>query len=186
MPDVPQSWTSPTITPLEKTAISAPEAEALDPQQRLLLEVAWEALEHAGQDVDALKGSATGVFVGLCGSDYAGREVRSGDPGRIGPYSLTGNASSTAAGRISYVFGFEGPCLVVDTACSSSLVAIHLACQALRNRECDLALAGGITVMATPATFIEFTRHNGLSPDGRCKAFSAHADGTVLLTSSSR
>jgi acyl-CoA synthetase (AMP-forming)/AMP-acid ligase II/3-oxoacyl-(acyl-carrier-protein) synthase len=158
-------------------AISAPEAEALDPQQRLLLEVAWEALEHAGQDADRLQGSATGVFVGICGSDYAGKEARSGDLGRIGAYSLTGNAASTAAGRLSYVFGFEGPSVALDTACSSSLVALHLAAQSLRSGESTLALAGGVNLILTPEVHVGFSRLHAMARDGRCKTFDQAADG---------
>jgi phthiocerol/phenolphthiocerol synthesis type-I polyketide synthase C len=158
-------------------AVSAEEAEALDPQQRLLLEVSFEALEHAGQDTGRLKGSRTGVFVGLCGCDYAGRHLRSGDPARIGPYSLTGAALSTAAGRLSYSYGFSGPSLVVDTACSSSLVAVHLAAQSLRTGESTLALAGGVNLILDPEVHIAFSRLRAMAPDGRCKAFDAAADG---------
>ncbi|MFE6505265.1 type I polyketide synthase, partial [Kitasatospora sp. NPDC057738] len=156
--------------------ISPREATAMDPQQRLLLEASWEAFEVAGLNPRALRGSRTGVFAGTNGQDYG--LVALASPEGLEGHIATGTTASVMSGRLSYVFGLEGPAVTVDTACSSSLVAMHLAAHALRSGECDLALAGGATVMSTPGGYASFNRQGGLAADGRCKAFAADADGT--------
>ncbi len=158
--------------------ISPREAKAIDPQQRLLLETTYEALESAGIATDALAGSLTGVFVGITTSDYGQLSSRGGSESSDF-YTATGSALNAAAGRISFTFGFQGPCVAVDTACSSSLVAVHLACQSLRAGESNLAVAGGVNVILSPDAMVLFSKWGMMAPDGACKTFDAAADGFV-------
>ncbi|HEX3657989.1 MAG TPA: beta-ketoacyl synthase N-terminal-like domain-containing protein [Pirellulales bacterium] len=155
------------------------EARSLDPQQRLLLEVGWEAFEHAGLPPDKLHGTSTGVFIGISSNEFSQLLRRDADVTTIDSYFGTGNSMSVAAGRLSYVWGLQGPAIAVDTACSSSLVAVHLAVRSLRSGECRLALAGGVNLMLAPETTINFSKAHMLAADGRCKTFDAAADGYV-------
>ena len=156
--------------------LSAREAASIDPQQRLLLEVGWEAMEHGGMVPEQWTNRPVGIFAGISSHDYS-QHLSQRSEAEIDAYLATGNAHSVAAGRLSYCFGFTGPSLVVDTACSSSLVAVHLACQSLRNRECEVALAGGVNRILAPEFSINFSKAHMLAPDGRCKTFDAAADG---------
>ena len=157
--------------------ISPKEAKDMDPQQRIALEVAWEALENAGIPPEQLKGSQTGVFMGVCFNDYGHLITQSDNIAAVDNYFSTGNHYSVIAGRISYVLGLEGPALVIDTACSSSLVSIDNACKHLRLGVCDLALAGGVNLILAPESTINFCKSGMLAVDGRCKTFDASANG---------
>jgi acyl transferase domain-containing protein/NADPH:quinone reductase-like Zn-dependent oxidoreductase/acyl carrier protein len=158
--------------------ISPREALWMDPQQRLMLEIAWEGLERAGYSPASLRGSRSGIFVGVAANEYS--HLLSADSvGAIEAHFITGNALNAISGRVAFVLGLEGPAVAVDTACSSSLVAVHQACQALHSGDCDLALAGGVNVLLSPASIIAASRARMLSPDGRCKTFDASADGYV-------
>ncbi len=159
--------------------ISPREAMTMDPQQRLLLPVAWEALENAGQAPEKLVGSLTGVFVGIASFDYSQMQMQFVDPQNIDAYLATGSSHSVASGRISYFLGLQGPSISLDTACSSSLVGVHLACQSLRSRECNLALVGGVNLIIIPELLINFSKSHMMAADGRCKTFDARADGFV-------
>lgn len=159
--------------------ITPREAASMDPQQRILLEVTHEALEHAGIPVQSLRGSQTGVFIGITTNDYAGLQLKNSNAERLDGYFFTGNPLNTAAGRISYTLGSHGPSMALDTACSSSLASVHAACQSLRNQECDLAIAGGVNLILSPDNTIAVCRTRALAPDGRCKTFDALADGFV-------
>lgn len=157
--------------------ISPKEAVELDPHQRMLLELTWEAFENGGMDITKYAGSRTGVYLGIASNDYGLATVSSGDLERIGAYSLTGVCDSTACGRLSYTFGFEGPCFSVDTACSSSLTALHLACNSIKNDDADVAVVGGCSLMLTPTISIAFSKLKATSVDGHSKSFDASADG---------
>ncbi|MBV8181784.1 MAG: polyketide synthase, partial [Mycobacterium sp.] len=157
--------------------ISPREAEAMDPQQRLMLEVAYEALEHAGIATDDLSGVRAAVMMGVYYGEY--QTISAANPDNIDAYSATGNAHAVAVGRIAYLLGLRGPAVAIDSACSSSLVTIHLACQSLRLRESDLALAGGVSLILRPETQIAMAKWGMLSPQGRCHSFDSRADGFV-------
>lgn len=159
--------------------ISAREAAELDPQQRLLLEISWSALENAGQSFSSINGSKTGVFVGSTSNDYAHQLINPQERFQLNPYRSLGTLRSMIAGRLAYFYNFHGPAIQLDTACSSSLLSVHMACQSLRSRECNLALAGGINLMLTPETTISLCKMRALSADSRCKTFDAQADGYV-------
>ncbi|MEL6787211.1 MAG: polyketide synthase [Cyanobacteria bacterium J06607_15] len=159
--------------------ISQREAAELDPQQRLLLEISWSALEDAGQPFSSISGSNTGVFIGSTTNDYAHQLINPQERFQLNPYRSLGTLRSMTAGRLAYFYNFHGPAMQLDTACSSSLLSVHLACQSLRSRECNLALAGGINLMLTPETTISLCKMRALSSDRRCKTFDAQADGYV-------
>lgn len=157
--------------------ISPKEAESLDPQQRLLLELTWEAFESSGMDIGEYFGTNTGVYVGIAGEEYSFAHYKSGDLSKVNAYSLTGTTFSTACGRISYTFGFEGPCMAIDTACSSSLTALHVACKAIETGEIDTAVVAGVNLMVTPSLHVGFSKLGAISADGQSKSFDASANG---------
>jgi acyl transferase domain-containing protein len=157
--------------------LSAIEAASIDPQHRLLLEVSWEAMENAALNIEMLKGSKTGVFIGISSCEYANAELYSGDATDITPYSMVGASLGSAAGRVSYFYDFKGPAVTCDTACSSSISALNMAVDSLRNNQCNMAIVGGANLILTPETFIGLSKFNGLSKDGKCKAFDHEADG---------
>jgi acyl transferase domain-containing protein/NADPH:quinone reductase-like Zn-dependent oxidoreductase/lauroyl/myristoyl acyltransferase/short-subunit dehydrogenase/acyl carrier protein len=159
--------------------ISAREAPCVDPQQRLLLQTAWEAFEDAGETAESLQGTKAGVFVGISANDYCTMQASPARPGGVDVWTATGGLVSIAANRLSFCFDLRGPSIAVDTACSSSLVALHLACESLRRGEIPLALVAGVNALLLPTPFINFSTANMLSPDGRCKAFDASANGYV-------
>lgn len=159
--------------------ISPLETESLDPQVRLVLELSYELLENAGYEADKLKGTATGVFVGMTIVDYIEKDIRAANPNSINAYSVTGTQMSSASGRVSYAFGFEGPSITLDTACSSSLASVHLACQSLLSGDSDMAMAGGVNLILSPKYHVAFCELNALATDSRSKAFDASADGFV-------
>lgn len=159
--------------------IAPKEANQIDPQQRLLLDISWEALENAFIVPSSIKNSDTGVFIGLSSDDYGHLSIDSHNTSSINAYSSLGTARSIAAGRLAYFFGLQGPVMQLDTACSSSLLSIHLACQSLRNKECNMALAGGVNLLLSPNPFIAFSKLKALAKDGKCKVFDAKADGYV-------
>lgn len=157
--------------------ISPKEANALDPQQRLLLELTWEAFENANLNIEHYNGSNTGVYLGICSNEWYMSQLYSGDLSTINPYSLTGTCFSTACGRISYTFGFQGPCATVDTACSSSLTALHFACSGLLAKEADMQIVGGVNLIESPACNVGFSKLQATSTDGYSKSFDASANG---------
>ncbi len=159
--------------------IAPREAGVMDPQQRLVLEVVWEALENAGIAPRSLTGSRVGMYLGIASGDYAQMQLQAGDASMLDVHFASGNAHSIASGRLSYLLGLKGPSLSVDTACSSSLVAVHLACQALRARECSMAIAGGVNVILAPETTVALSQAQMMSPDGTCRAFDERANGFV-------
>lgn len=157
--------------------LSAIEAASIDPQHRLLLEVSWEAMENSALNIEEMKGSRTGVFIGISAYEYANAELFSGDASDITPYSTVGVSLGSAAGRLSYFYDFKGPAITCDTACSSSISALNMAVDSLRNNQCDMAIVGGSNLLLTPEPFVGLSKFKGLSKDGKCRAFDAEADG---------